>query len=96
MYILQHDVQICDIAKTIYICNVCNVEYMYDEEGDAAEGRVVCVCREDVLQALNEMYTGKAPGPSEASLELIAASGGVRLQVITEICQSSRWVWNTS
>ena len=41
-------------------------------EGDAVEDPVVCVSREDVLQALNEMKTGKASGPSEVSLELIA------------------------
>ena len=46
-------------------------------EGDAVEGPVGCVSREEVLQALNEMKTGKSPGPSEASLELIAASGGI-------------------
>ena len=33
------------------------------------------------------MKTGKAPGPSEVSPELIAASGGVRIQVMAEICQ---------
>ena len=35
------------------------------------------------------MKTGKAPGPSEVSLELIAASGVVGIQVVAEICQ---WV----
>ena len=38
-----------------------------------------------MLQALNEMKTGKATGPSDVSLELIAASGGVGIQVIAEI-----------
>ena len=33
------------------------------------------------------MKTGKAPGPSEVPLELIAASGGVGIQVMSEICQ---------
>ena len=33
------------------------------------------------------MKTGKALGPSEVSLELIAASWGVGIQVIAEICQ---------
>ena len=33
------------------------------------------------------MKTGKAPGPSEVSLELIAPSGGVGIQVMAEICQ---------
>ena len=48
-------------------------------EGNAVEGPVVCESREEVLQALNEIKTGKAPEPSEASLELIAVSGGVRI-----------------
>ena len=56
-------------------------------EGDAVKGSVVCVSREEVLQALNEMKTGIDPGLSEVSLELIAASGGVEIQVIAEICQ---------
>ena len=46
-------------------------------EGDAVESPVVCVGKEDVLLALIVMKTGKAPGHSEVSLELIAASGGV-------------------
>ena len=53
-------------------------------ERDAVEGPVVCVSREEVLQALNEMMTQKVPGPSLASLELIAASGGVGIQVMAE------------
>ena len=65
-------------------------------EGDAAEGPVVCVCREEVLQALSEIKTGIAPGLSEVSLRLIADSGGVGIQVMAEICQSPRWIWNAS
>ena len=38
-------------------------------EGDVVEGPVVCVSREEVLQALNKMKTGEAPDPSEASLQ---------------------------
>ena len=56
-------------------------------EGDAEEGPAVCVSREMVLQALNEMKTGKAPGHSEVSLELIAASGVAGIQVMAEVCQ---------
>ena len=55
-------------------------------EGDAVEGPVICVSREEVLQVFNEINTGKAPGPSEVSLELIAAGGGVGIQVMAEIC----------
>ena len=46
-------------------------------EGDAVEGPVFCVSREEVLQAINEMKTGKAPGCSEVSLHLFASSMGV-------------------
>ena len=35
---------------------------------EAVEGPVVCISGEEVLQALDEMKTGKAPEPSEASL----------------------------
>ena len=40
-------------------------------EGDAVEGPVVCVSREEVVQALDKIKTGKALGPSEVLLELI-------------------------
>ena len=33
------------------------VDWDYNVEGDAVEGPVVCVCRDEVLQALNEMIT---------------------------------------
>ena len=56
-------------------------------EGDAVEGPIVCICIEEVLQALNEMKTGKAHGSSEVSLEMITASRGVGIQVMAEICQ---------
>ena len=71
-----------------YMERIMNEENDWDHnvEGDAVEGRVVCLSREEVLQALNEMKTGKNPGPSEVSLELITASVGVALQVMAEIC----------
>ena len=49
---------------------IMNEENDWDQyvEGDAVEGPVVCVGIEEVLQALNEMKTGKAHGPSEVSL----------------------------
>ena len=56
-------------------------------EGDVVDVPVVYVSRDEVLQVLNEMKTGKAYGPSEVSLELITASGGVGIQVMAEICQ---------
>ena len=62
-------------------------DWDHNVEGDAVEGPVVCVSREGVLQTLNEMKTGRAPEPSEVSLELITASRGVGIQVMVEICQ---------
>ena len=72
-----------------YIEGFMNEEFVLDHsvEGDTVEGPVVCVSREEVLQALTEMKAGKAPEPSEVSLELIAACRGVGIQVWAEICQ---------
>ena len=53
-----------------------NKERIMNEENNVEGDPVVCVSREKVLRALNEMKTLKAPRPSEVSLELIAASGG--------------------
>ena len=61
-------------------------DWDHNVKGDAVKGPVVSVSREEVLQALNEIKTGKAPGPSEVTLELIAASGGVEIQVMAETC----------
>ena len=44
-------------------------DWDHDVEGDAGEGPVVCVSREEVLQALSEIKTGKDSGPSEESLQ---------------------------
>ena len=68
----------------------------HNVEGNTVEGLVVCVNREEVLQALIEKKTGKDPGPSEVSLQLIAACMGVGIHVMAKICQSHRWIWNVS
>ena len=72
-----------------YMERIMNEENEWDHnvEGDAVEGPVVFVCREEVLQASYEIKTGKNPGPSEVSLEMIVASGGLGIQVMAEICQ---------
>ena len=69
---------------------------MWREMQSVDVGPVVCVSRKEVLQALNEMKTDKAPGLLEVSLELIAASWGDRIQVMAEICQCFGWIWNAS
>ena len=62
-------------------------KWNHNVEGNVIEGSVACISREVVLQALNGMKTVKAPGPSEVSLELIAASWGVGIHVMAEICR---------
>ena len=71
-----------------YMKMIMNEENEWDHnvEGDAVEGPVVCVSREQVLQALNEMKKRKAPGSSAVSLKLIATTGGVGIHVLAEIC----------
>ena len=46
-----------------YMERIMNEEndWAHDDEGDAVEGPVVCVGREEVLQALNEVKTGTGP-----------------------------------
>ena len=64
------------------------MERIMDEEndwdhnvgGNTVEGPVVCVDREKVVLALNE-----APGPSDVTLELIATTGDVGIEVMAEI-----------
>ena len=42
------------------------------------------------------MKPEKSPGLSGVSLEFIAASGEVVIQVMAEICKSHRLIWNAS
>ena len=60
----------CKVWKD-YMESIMNEENDLDHnvEGDTVEGPVVCLSRKEVLQALNEMNIGKAPGHSEASLD---------------------------
>ena len=65
------------------------MERIMNEENDwhhnIERDGVVSVGRVEVLQALNEIKTGNAPGLSEVSLELIAAaSWHVGIQVMAE------------
>ena len=54
----------CKVWKD-YMERIMNEENDWDHnvEGDEVEGPLVCVSREEMLQALNEMKTGKAHGP---------------------------------
>ena len=60
----------------------CNWDYNVE-----VDGAIVYVSREEMLQALTEIKSGKAPGSLEVSLELIATSGEVGIYMMAEICQ---------
>ena len=40
-----------------------------------------------MVKAIREMKAGKAAGPSEVSVEMIAASGEIGIGVMVELCQ---------
>ena len=62
-------------------------DWDHNVEEDTEEDSMDCVCRDEVVHALNEIRTEITPGPSDVSLELIAASGKVGIQVMAELCQ---------
>ena len=49
---------------------------------DAVGGSVDRVSREEVIQVINDIKTVKSPGPSYVSLQLLAATGILRIHVM--------------
>ena len=68
---------------------IMNEENEWDQnvEADLVEGPVERVSREEVVKAMGDMKAGKAAGPSEVSVEIIAASGEIGIGVMVELCQ---------
>ena len=54
-------------------------EWDQNVEADLVEGPVERVSREEVVKALGKMKAGKAAGPSEVSVEMLAASAEIGL-----------------
>ena len=74
-----------------YMERILNEENDWDHNvEDAVEGQVICVSREEVMQALNEMKTGKSPGLSQVSMVMIAAIWLVGIHSMAEIFQSPK------
>ena len=67
-----------------------NEENEWDQnvQADLVEGPVERVRQEEVVKALGKMKAGKAAGPSEVSVEMIAESGEIGIDVMVELCQS--------
>ena len=59
----------------------------HNGEGDAVEGPVDCICRVEVIQVFSEMKIGRTPVALDVSLQLIASSREVGIQVMAELCQ---------
>ena len=53
-------------------------------EGDAVEGPLDSVSREEMVQAMREMKNGKASGPSDESAELITACEEVGIEMLVK------------
>ena len=63
-------------------------EWDHNVQADLVEGPFERVSQEEVVKALGKMKAGKAAGPSEVSVEMIAASGEIRIDLMVELCQS--------
>ena len=69
---------------------IMNEENEWDQnvQADLVEGPVERVRREEVVKALGKMKAGKAAGPYEVSVEMIAASEEIGIDVMVELCQN--------
>ena len=56
-------------------------------ETDVVEGPVKKVARNEIVEAMQTMKSGKATGPSEVSVDIIFASGEIGMKVMMELCQ---------
>ena len=70
-------------------------DWDHNVEGDSVEVPVNCVFRDKVMQMLIKRKRNTC-GPLDVSLELIAASGELGIQVKALICQSFKWTLNVS
>ena len=49
-------------------------------------GPVEKVARNEIVEAMQKMKSGKATGPSEESMEMVVASGEIGVKVMMELC----------
>ena len=62
-------------------------EWGQNVEADLVEGQLERVSLKEVVKMMGKMKAGKAGGPSEVSVEMIAASGDIVIGVMVELCQ---------
>ena len=56
-------------------------------ETDVVEGPVEKVARNEIVEPMQKMKSGKAIAPSEVNVEMIVTSGKIGVKVITELSQ---------
>ena len=56
-------------------------------ETDLVERAVEKVVRDEIVEAMQSMKSGKATGTSEVSVEMIVVSGEIGVKVMMELCQ---------
>ena len=68
---------------------IMNKENEWDQnvQADLVEGLVERVNQEEVVKAMEKMKAEKTAGPSKVSVEMIAASGQIGIDVMVELCQ---------
>ena len=68
---------------------IMNEENEWDRmvETDLVEGPVGKVVRDEIVEAIQSMKSGKATGTSEVSVGMIVASGEIGVKVMMELCQ---------
>ena len=68
---------------------IMNKENEWDRmvETDVVEGPVEKVARNEIVEAIQSMKSGKATGTSGVSVEMIVASGEIGVEVMMELCQ---------
>ena len=62
-------------------------EWDHMVETDLVEGPVEKVARNEIVEAIQSIKSGKATGPSEVSVEMMVASGEIGVKVMMELCQ---------
>ena len=68
---------------------IMNEENEWDRmvETDLVEGPVEKLVRNEIVEAIQSMKSGKATGTTEVSVEMIVASGEIGVKVLMELCQ---------
>ena len=56
-------------------------------ETDVVKGPVEKVAHNEIVEAMQNMKSGKATGPSEVSVEMVVASGKIGVKVMIKLCQ---------